>query len=336
MLTQPQFFKSANNTDGAAEFKRCLPVNVNTSYNTLAPAIATAEQHHVKPLLGDTLFEEMAAYYSEYGIAGSSTEKNELIALIQMAVVRLAYWDSFDELSVMMSDRGISVVDDERRAYRYQADALRQTLQRQGFNYLNQAIGYIVDNLTTFASFESSDYYTERNDSVIRSLKEYENILSLNGDFFLFRRLRQYIGETEKMELTFRVGSTLADALRTSRDETRIETLLRSAQGFVAHWSMAEAVPFLNIIMTPQGPVVVSEESSGSSSGKVDNAPRGEQLEQLQRKHREMAERYIGQLVTYCKANWDTYPEISEIGIDTDHEKTALMRNNRNKKTFLA
>lgn len=334
MLIDPKFFKKENNGQ-AAEFKRCLPVNVNTSFTTLAPAIATAEQNHVRPLMGDSLFDELATYYAEYGIVGESAEKNELIAYLQMAVVRLAYWESFDQLAVMMSDRGLQVTNGENRAFRYQEDRLKQSLQRQGFGYINTAIGFIMEHIETFPSFKESEYYSERNNSVIHSLKEMESITSVGNDFCLFAKLRQFISETEEMELPFRVGNSLAELLKTNRDEERLKRLLRSAQGFVAHWTMAEAMPALGIVMSPNGPVVVSDQGNGGNGGESNNPPSPEQLGILQKRHREMAERYIGQLVTYCKKNVETYPEISEIGLSTSHEKTAGMRDNRGKKTFL-
>lgn len=336
MLTDPKFFKKENNSQNAAEFKRCLPVNVNTSFVTLAPAIATAEQNHVRPLMGDTLFDELATYYATNGTEGDSTETNELISYLQMAVVRLAYWESFDQLAVMMSDRGLQVTNGENRAYRYQEDRLKLSLQRQGFGYLNTAIGYIMEHIGTFGSFKESDYYSQRQNSVIRSLKEMENITSIGGDFCLFAKLRQFISETEEMELPFRTGATLAEMLKNHREEERIKRLLRSAQGFVAHWTLAEAMPALNIIMSPNGPIVVSDQGNGGNGGESNNPPSSDQIAILQKKHREMAERYIGQLVTYCKQHVDIYPEIAEIGLTTDHEKTAGHRNNRGKKTFLA
>lgn len=332
-MNTPKFFKKSNNTDHAEEFKKCMPVNVNTSFVTMAPAIATAEQQRIKPILGTALFDEAATYYDQNGTTGSSNIMNELVSLIQMAVVRLAYWDSFDQLAVMISDRGISDTNGDNRVYRYQADALRESLMRQGYSYLNQAIGLCLDNIGTLQNFTSSEYYSERQSSTIRTMKEMEKIVSLNGDFCVFARLREYIEETEKMELPFRIGSTLAAKLMTEREEQRISTLLRSAQGFVAHWSMADAVPLLGVVMTPQGPMVTSEQSS--NGGKVTNAPGPAMIADLQKRHREMAERYIGQLVTFCKQHTDTYPEISEIGISTDHEKTAMFRDNKNKKTFL-
>lgn len=336
MLTDPKFFKKENNTQNAAEFKRCLPVNVNTSFVTLAPAIATAEQNHVRPLMGDTLFNELATYYSENGIEGSSAEKNELVSYVQMAVVRLAYWESFDQLAVTMSDRGLQVTNGENRAYRYQEDRLKLSLQRQGFGYLNTAIGYIMEHIDIFGSFTESDYYSERQDSVIRSMKEMEAITSIGNDFCLFAKLRQFISETETMELPFRVGGALSTLLRNNRTEARLKTILRSAQGFVAHWTMAEALPSLNVIMSPNGPVVVSDQGNGGNGGESNNPIPPDLTGILQKKHREMAERYIGQLVTYCKQHIETYPEIAEIGLSTAHEKTADHRDNRGKKTFLA
>ena len=334
-MTDPKFFKKANNADGAAEFKRCLPVNVNTSFKTLAPAIATVEQQRLKPVLGASLFNEAADYYATNGINGSDAVKNELVDLIQMAVVRLAYWDSFDQLAVMMGDNGISDTNGDNRAYRYQADRLKESLLRQGFSYLNQIVGYCLDHILALPLFRQSEEYSVMESSTIRTLKEMESVVPLNGDYFLFSKLRGYISETEAMELPFRVGQTLASML-TNRDDQRITALMRSARGFVAHWSMAEAVPFLNITMTPQGPVLIGEKDGGSQGGQTANPPRPEMLTSLQQRHREMAERYIGQLVTYCKQHIDTFPEIAEIGISADHEKNALHRDNRGKKTFLA
>lgn len=336
MLTEPSFFKQENNADGAAEFKRCLPVNVNTSYKTLAPAIATVEQQRLKPVLGAPLFEEAAAYYATNGTDGNDSVKNELVALIQMAVVRLAYWDSFDQLAVMMSDRGISDTNAENRAYRYQADALKESLLRQGFNYLNQIVGFCMDHILALPLFRQSEEYSIMESSTIRTLKEMESVVPINGDYFLFSRLRGYIAEVEAMDLPYRVGASLATLLTSGSDDARITVLMRSARGFVAHWSLAEAIPFLNIVMTPQGPMVASEESTRTVSGKVANPPRPEVLDAYQQRHRDMAERYIGQLVTYCKQHADTYPEIEEIGTATDHEKPAGHRDNRGKKTFLA
>ena len=118
------------------------------------------------------------------------------------------------------------------------------------------------------------------------------------------------------------------------RDAERFHTVRSAVMAFVAHWSMAEAVPVLNVVHTAQGLMMVSEESR--NGGQVMTPPSEEQLQGLATRHRNMAERYIGQAVTYCKQHLDLFPEIAAVGTDTEHDKSEAMRDNRGKKTFLA
>jgi len=334
----PKFFSQENN-DHASEFKKCLPVNVNTSFVTLAPAIATVEEQRIKPLLGEALYERAAAYYAD-----NETEADEeaqtvldgLIEIIQMADVRLAYWDSFDQLAVMLSDTGISDKNAENRAYRYQSDALRANLERQGHSYINSMLEYCESNIEVLEEFEESEYYTERQDSLIRSMSEFDKIVSINHDFCIFARLREYIATTETMELRYRIGDTLADAMIADREASRFAPIYRAAMAFVAHWSMADAAPFLGLIITPSGVMMASEsEASGTMTGTSKKNADEKAIERYVGRHREMAERYIGQLVTYCKANAETFPEIETIGTEEMHEHYAYTRDNDNKKSFM-
>lgn len=331
-MANPLFF-NREESDHAEEFRRCLPVNVNTSFATLAPAIATAEHHYLLPVLGDSLYNEAATYYANNGTRDTGSPLHGLVELIQMAAVRLAYWDSFDQLAVMIGDRGLSDAGGENRAYRYQADALRKSLCQQGFFYLNRVIEYCTDHIDALAAFATSPYYTQRQESVIHSLREFCQFVPVEGDFYLFSRLRSEIEETETLELPYRIGNSLATLLRTDRTQERLAQLLRPAQGFVAHWTMAECLPVLSTMLDADGLQVSTETGSG---GRVRQPATPQQTEEQVRWHRARAERYIGLLVAYCKGNLALYPEIAEIGTTTDKEKTASARSNRGKKTFVA
>ena len=125
----PRLFKPENNTK-AEEFKEFLPVNVTCSFRSLAPAIAQCEDKYLLPILGETLFSRLAAYYE------GGTHDNELLEALlkrsQYAVVRLAYWQDYDLLSVSMSDKGAADNAGEGRLYKYQADALKKALKNGG------------------------------------------------------------------------------------------------------------------------------------------------------------------------------------------------------------
>lgn len=328
MINDPKFFKATNNQDGAAEFKRCIPVGVQTSFKTMAPAIATAEQLRLLPYLGQTLFDRAATYYDSHESANAILD--ELVAQIQMTVVRMALWDSFDELQVFMTDNGMADNQEgEHRLYRHQSDALRNSLQRQGYEWLNKTLEYCTINVANLPEFQISPYYTERKDSMIHSMADFERFVDIGHDFTVFVKLRETIESTDTMELPYRLGDALLTAVKTAPTTDRIKPLLRGIQGFVAHWSMADAVPFLNLQATANGLIVVAEKSNDGAARK--QAPE-EQILAFAKRHRDAAERYIGQVVTYCKQHRDTYPEINALGpsesehaddlLDNDHRKT--------------
>ena len=332
-MTQPRFFKAATAEGAGGEFKRCLPMGVQTTFKTMAPAIATAELMRIKPMLGEPLFESAASYYDANGATGENDTMNTLVELLQMTVVRLACWDSFAQLAVMMTDDGIQNNKGEKRAYRYETDALRESLRRQGYEYLNKVLEYCTAHIDELEEFEQSPYYTIRKDSMIRSMAEFEKFISIHGDFCVFVKLREWISDTEAMELPFRIGESLLTRLKENRDSNECRPIVRGVMAFVAHWSMAEAAPFLNITSTAQGLTIVSEESN--QGGMVANSATPEQITLFADNHRKAAERYIGQVVTYCKRNIETFPEIAEIGMDTDNEHDADLPDNEGKKTFL-
>lgn len=327
-MTAPRFFKQATAEGNSGEFKRCLPMGVQTTFKTMAPAIATAELLRIKPLLGEPLFEAAADYYDANGTSGESDVKNALVELMQMTVVRLACWDSFAQLAVMMTDDGIQNNKGEKRAYRYETDALRESLRRQGYEYLNKVLEHCTAHIAYLPEFAQSPYYTTRQDSLIRSMSDYERFISLRGDFCVFAKLREWIDQAEQMELEYRIGTSMVARLKERR--TADGVILRSAMAFIAHWSMAEAAPFLNMEHTAQGLVIGS-----TSSGKSEKQPTSQQIDTYAAHHRQAAERYISQLVTYCKRNIDTYPEIAEIGTESDTEHGPDLIDNQGKKTFL-
>lgn len=329
-MTEPRFFKPENN-ENAEEFIECLPLGVQTSFTMMAPAIATAELLRVRPMIGDSLFERAATYYASHE-AEDATLK-QLVALLQMTVVRLACWDSFDEIAVMMTDAGISDNQGEKRVYRYQADALKNTLQRQGYEYLNKVLEFCTEKVSELPEFKRSQYYTTRQNSLIHSMSDFEKHISIGGDFCVFAKLREWIEQTEAMELEFRIGVGLKTALLEHGTDNEYRPIIRSVAAFVAHWSMSEAAPFLNLIPSAQGLMVVSEESR--QGGNVMNGANKEQVATFAQHHREAAERYIGQVVTYCKRHVDTFPEIEEIGMESDTEHGADLIDNHGHKTFL-
>lgn len=314
MILDVHFFKEEN-SGNAAEFKRCLPVNVNTSYVSLAPSIAVAEQDFIVPVLGDALFATLAAYYAEHGVEGDNAKFNEVILMIQFATVHLAYWNSFDQLAVNFSDTGIKDVNGEHRAYRYQADALKESLHRQGMNRVKQLVSFIEANIGDFGEFSQSKFYAIDANSLIKTTSDFSRMVPIEDDFRRMTRLRPYITTAEQLELPYRIGGTLAALVLQQDVEARFAPVMPLLRMFVANWAMAEAAPLLGV----DGDGLVEQERA-QSGGRVKSVAPAEKLEYLASKCKEKAERYIGTAVVYFKNNRDVFPEIAEIGGDDVHE----------------
>lgn len=313
--------------ENADDFKKCLPVNVNTTFETLAPAIAQAETDFIKPVLGEPLFDTLSDMYNRvapYDDTPPGPKQCDVIEHLQFAIIRLAYWDSFDQLSVMMSDNGISDQNGESRVYRYQAENLRSNLYRQGYQRLKQAMAIIEENPQEFPDFEQSPYYALSAASLIKSTQDFDSLVPIDGDFRTFSRLRRFITTVEQMDLAFRLGQELSAAIMQDQTEARFAPIMPALRMYVACKAYAEALPFLK--SNAIGEVKKETSNDGTTNNFDQKAING--MTQL---YNERGERYMATVINYCKNNLDTFPELA--GGENAKVRTTMFRDNTHKKT---
>jgi hypothetical protein len=131
---QVQLFKEEGNAD---DFKKYVPVNVNTSFRTLAPHLGLAELNYIEPLLGDMLFEELVKFYSDK-TKRKKVEKWQLILdYVKYNKIHLAFYLGWIVLFTSISDSGAeSKVADGKRLFRYQEVEIVESFKNNGFNIL--------------------------------------------------------------------------------------------------------------------------------------------------------------------------------------------------------
>ena len=120
-------------------------MNVNFDYGTIAPALYDAERKYIRDIVGETLWQQLADYYNDAAHTVNS-DYDHLIQLMQSATLRIAYFESFDLLAVNLTDSGIQNPNGEATAYRYQADAAKDTLGRQAFEHLQYFYDALVES----------------------------------------------------------------------------------------------------------------------------------------------------------------------------------------------
>ena len=330
------FFKAEENWL-AEEFKRFVPVNVTTSFITLEPALVLAEDKYIRAVLGARLMERLAAYFELDAEERTDGVLNRAIELVQSAELRLAYWDSFDQLAVTITDHGLEDTMGDNRVYRYQADGLRENLQRQGFEQLEQLVEYLEAESSSFPEWEESEACTHKMKSVLPDSKRFFAIVGLKRDFRLFLKLREYITNTERMELPFRLGEQLAKIV-TERTEavgegSRFEVLYPMVQMFVAFWALADGLPVLQGTVTADGVLQMQESASYSMSGRTNVLAGDKVMEAMQGRFRGSAEYYAGRMVEYLNTHAAEFPEWT-VKVPGSESYRVQDRCNRGKRSF--
>ena len=330
------FFKADDN-ELAEEFKKFMPVNVTTSYGTLEPALVQAEAKFVVPVLGSALTERMAVYFQLPTEDRTDAKMNRVLSLIQAAELRLAYWDSFDQLAVTITDHGLEDTMGDNRVYRYQSDGLRDNLNRQGYEMLELLVEFLESESDYFPEWDNSECCTHNIKSVIQDSKRFFAIVSFKRDYRLYLVLRQYITATERMELPFRVGEALAGIMTEHTEDmgagTRFALLYPMAQMFVAFWALADGLPVLQGRITPDGVVVMQESASYSASGRTNQLANDKVITSMQERFRGMAEYYAGRMVEYLNGHSGDFPEW-EVSKPSSEGYRLHERSNARKKSF--
>lgn len=326
-------FKEENNTN-AAEIKKHLPVNVSVNFKSLKPHIKVAERKYIKKLLGDDQYEELTDYYDEHH--APEERLDDLLDLVQFALINLAYWWGFPKLNTKFSDQGAyrNETEKQKSLYKYQEVDLRNSFKQDGFNGLDAVLEFLEINISIFPAFEGSSGYAFFKSNFICSTAEFDSIYSIGGSRLVFLKLRRFMNIVEDFKILPFIGRDFYEELK----EQLLEGELTSPNGkaveiikkAVAFHSMSQGYVELGINIKDNGLVF---ETSDDPDYKKTTTVNGLELSALIKSSRENGDRYLEQLKDHLHENIDDYPTYEDSGA-YDATNTAHLRDNSNKKTF--
>ncbi len=329
----PKLFRPENNTK-AEEFKQFLPVNVTCSFRSLAPAIAQCETKYLLPVLGSPLFGRLAEHYAS-GTPGNGA-LDALLDLCQYAAVRLAYWQDYDLLSVSMSDRGAADNAGEGRLYKYQADALKNTLKNGGFDQLDAVLEFCESHVQDLPEFLQSPAYTEARSLIVGTTREFDEIFNIGGSRLVFLRMRHFVRTTQETELRHRLGAAFcAELLGADPLEERYARILPEVRKFAVLWSVADGIGELHRLPTERGMVFETAQAASGSDTSVSVVP-PQELKAMAEEYRRKAERYMASVVATLKAHIADYPAYRAFAGENAPKNEVFRRDNTNRKIFFA
>jgi hypothetical protein len=192
-----------------SEVQEILPVSVATDRVKLWPFIEQAERKYIFPLLESDLYDDLQKFYNDHdnwtsGSGDDQTKTAELVRLIRIAEMNLAYFIGFDVLNIITSASGFQRTGDTdnfKGLYKYQEENLRKYFENTGYNGLDDVLKYIEANIEHFPEWEHTTNYTVRKAAIIKDAETFDRICFINNSRLTFLRLQRYITEVIDFEI---------------------------------------------------------------------------------------------------------------------------------------
>jgi hypothetical protein len=245
------FFAEEDN-DFLEEVKEILPVSVSTDREKLWPFIEQAERKYILPLLESDLYDDINKFYSDHsnwtsGSGDDEIKTQELLRLIQIAELNLAYFIGFDLLNSKLSDAGFQRAESEnfKGLYKYQEENLRKYFETTGYNGLDDMLKYIENNIEHFPEWEESSVASFRKTSIIKDAETFDTICFINKSRLTFLRLQRYMNEVIDFDIKPLLSTewdTLLEELAKEDPAEKYSALVPYIQKPLAYLSCAKLI----------------------------------------------------------------------------------------------
>ena len=217
------------------DLRKTVKVNNSIPYESVEPFLISARDIFLVRYLGTELVEALEA---------DELDENyqPLYNLVQKALGPLAIWLGNAELSVRFSDKGFTVESETGKsvaASDTKIGKVEESLERRGFQYLDQVISYIWNNISDFSTWRNTNYYLLRNSNYIQSTQQFQEIglVDINYSHLTFESFRPVMSMIELRFITEILGDELDATLRTKLNDEQTaaeKALIANIRRFVA------------------------------------------------------------------------------------------------------
>jgi hypothetical protein len=330
-------FFSTHEETFLAEIKEILPVSSATDRGRLWPFIEQAERKYILPLLEADLYADLQKFYNDHenwtsGSGDDETKSAELLKLIQIAEISLAYFIGFDLLNVISSDAGFQKPGDQgnfKGLYKYQEENLRKYFESTGYNGLDDMLKYIEANIEYFPEWEDSTNFTLRRGSFIKDAETFDKICFINKSRLTFLRLQRFMTEIIDFDIKPLLGTeytTLVTELAKEDPDAKYLALVPEVQKPLAFLSCAKLIEKTGTL-TDRG-LFFEGKNSGAPDDTYKRPAEGDGAVVAAGSYKTTGQKYIEALRQYLIDN-----EFTDLGSEYGN---VYARDNDNKKIFVA
>lgn len=319
------------------EVKSFVPVSAASDFDTLKPHIANVERDYLIPVIGQEMYNELQAFYdgTDAGSSGTDEKLEELLHLVQSAVLHIAYWVGYDLLNVQVSDSGFKRTESDtvKGLYKYQDENLKAYFRTNGFNGLDTVLKYLEENINEFASFATSFAYTVIKSAFIPQTDIFDRIVYINKSRLTFLRLKPHIQLVEDTDIAPILGPVAYAFVKTEmvkdNPAEKVTSLLEYIRKPVAYLASALLMEESGADLKDNG-LYFESTIAISNNDSQRNPANAERIQILVNRNRTVGNAYLDQLRSYLVANAADWTDV------TPSTGKVFRRDNKEKKTFWA
>ena len=320
------------------EIKQFVSVSSASSFESLVPHIQNSERDYLVPVIGQDMYDELVEFYeAELPTELSEVQEktDQLLKLVQSAVIHIAYWIGFDLLNASLSGMGFKRVESEnsKSLFKYQEDNLKNYFRTNGFNGIDTVLQFLENNLSVFGEFTLLPACTLFKTSFIPKTEIFDNIVFINKSRLTFLRMKPHMQLVEDTEIATKLGPVAFAYLKTEMakpiPDPKVTALLSYIRKPIAFLASALLMEESGADLTDNG-LYFMQTIAGYNNDTDRKPSTSDRIAILVMRNRSFGNVFLDQLRTYLAAHATDWADVAP------STGRVLRRNNNDKKTFWA
>lgn len=259
------FNKSDN---GAEEFKGLIGfIYASNNFDNLVTYIGFAKKDVVS-VIGKEIYKIAETHYLSVNYASVGAEYkllNELVALVQLPIALHAYrrFAPGNDLTHSDAGRQITVTETEKPAFEWMLDKDNANLLSLANDAIELLLDFLAEQLVPVGGllndigdvWNNSDAYKNIKSTIVNSIADFEQVITINGSRRLFMLLAPFIRKTEtdiiRGAITPTRYATLIEAIKDGELTEEQTEIKRLATPVIAMHAMAKAMKLVPAEILP-------------------------------------------------------------------------------------
>lgn len=237
-----------------------------TDFNAIKSVIKSVEDKHIIPILSRSMFEALDAAYNEKNdITELSTALQLLLEQCRKVIGPYVCVYYAPKADVSLSDAGMrrQETTTAKTAYQYQGKKYIEANQDEADAATENLIQFLETKKEDYPAWTESDEYKTYRTLFIKTGGEFNSLFTTHSPYRNYLAVRVRMFDVEEMTIRPFLGDDLFTSIKTKDQEgtelaTEEKELLFKIKKAIAAFTIAEAVPFLNVRIAANGLTIVS------------------------------------------------------------------------------